>query len=844
MPRGGASSYPQLVQAELPTGTVTFLFTDVEGSTKLLQGLGSRYADVLFEHRRQLRAVWAEHAGVEVDTQGDAFFVAFARAQDAAAAAVAAQRVLADGPVRVRMGIHTGEPLLTPEGYVGIDVHRAARIASCGHGGQILLSQSTRDLLSGVEVRDLGEHRLKDLTRPERLFQVGGQEFPPLKSLNRVNLPIAAAPLIGRATELRDVVELVLGARAVTITGPGGCGKTRLALQVAAELADQFAGGVHFVALAGLSQSNLVTAQILATLVVPRVEDLAGVEALLVLDNAEHLLAAAADVSDLLGSASGLKVLTTSRAPWRIEGEHEYPLDPLADDEALALFANRARSVRPDFVPDEAAREVCKRLDRLPLALELAAARLRSLDTATLLERLGDRLPMLTAGRRDAPERQRTLRATIDWSYELLDPEDQRAFERISVLAGSFSLPAAETVAAVSLEQLDDLVELSLLKPIHGGRFLMLETVREYALQRLREAGGLEQLLPRQAAFFCEIAEEASAQRFASPARLLRRVEDDYDNFRLALQWTRENDPRLFVQLAGALGWFWLRSTRLDEGREYLDVALSVEAASPGATARARVAAGGIRAPRGELEEAERLIEEGLAAWRQLGNENEIAASLMALGWVYLGYEAAGQEGAATQARRFFEEALASWQIERSEQHVAAVNALCMVDIEQGRYAEAETRARAALEHALETGNTAVEHMASHYLGDCALIGGDYASAARRYRRCLELTWQEGDPRQSNAELLGYAMSIAGLGRYADGLRLAGAWQAFRDRIGIRGGPRFWRQLQQRELAHARGELPREEAQRAWDDGLAMTLEEAVTLVLGDPPPTATPNLA
>jgi predicted ATPase len=825
---------------DLPIGTVTFLFTDIEGSTRLLQELGAeRYASELAGHRRVLREAFERHGGVEVDTQGDAFFVAFPTAPAALEAAREAQEELA---LPVRMGLHTGTPLLTDEGYVGADVHRAARIAAAGHGRQVLVSVATASLVDADLLRDLGEHRLKDLTRPERLFQLGDGDFPPLKSLNRVNLPIAAAPLIGRSKELSELSELVRCGRVITVTGAGGSGKTRIALQVAAELAGEFAGGVHFVPLAGLREPELVTAQILATLAVPQAEHLVGVKALLVLDNAEHLLAAAPDLSQLLAGASGLKLLVTSRAPLRIQGEREYALDTLGGHDAVALFSERARAVRADFVPDQAAAEICVRLDRLPLALELAAARLRSLDTGTLLERLEQRLPMLTAGRRDAPERQRTLRATIDWSYDLLDPSDQEAFERVAVLVGSFSLTAAETVAGVNLEQLDDLVELSLLKPLEGGRFLMLETVREYALDRLGAPAGLEQLLARHAEFFATLAEQADTDRFTDPARLTRQVESDYDNFRLALQWTREHEAHLFVQLAGALGWFWLRTARLEEGRDYLDTALTIDVASPAARARAEVAAGSIWMPHGEPEQAEQLITEGLTTWRELGDDHQVASSLMALGWVHLALDAAGREGAAQEARHCFEEALSLWEIQHSDHHVQAVNALCMVDIEQGRITEAEDRAEAALEHALQTGNPATEQIASHYLGDCALLRGDYRSAERRYRRCLQLTWKEGFVRQSNAELIGYAMSIAGQGRSAEALRLAGAWQAFRNRVGIRGGPRFWLQLQERELGRARRHLSYEEADHAWNDGLEMTLEEAVTSVIGNPTATAPPT--
>jgi class 3 adenylate cyclase len=384
---------------ELPSGTVTFLFTDVEGSTRLLHELGDGYAAVLAEHRQTLRKVFAARDGVEVDTQGDAFFVAFGRASDGLAAASAGREALAGGPIRVRMGLHTGEPIVTEEGYVGIDVHRAARIAAAGHGGQVLVSQSTRDLSDIDELRDLGEHRLKDLTAPERIYQLGEGDFAPLKSLNATNLPIAGNPLVGRAREVAELLDLLSGsARLVTVTGPGGTGKTRLAVQVGAELVDQFAGGVFFVPLVGVRQPELVSSTIATTVGVHDLSELRDRDALLVMDNFEHLLDAAPVITRLLASASQLRVIATSRAPLRIEGEIEYPLDTLPEGDAVELLTDRARAVRLDFTPDEATREICRRLDGLPLALELAASRLRSLGSQALLERLDRRLPLLTGG--------------------------------------------------------------------------------------------------------------------------------------------------------------------------------------------------------------------------------------------------------------------------------------------------------------------------------------------------------------------------------------------------------------------------------------------------------------
>src|SRR5947208_4096365 len=421
--------------AELPTGTVTFLFTDIEGSTRLLQELGDAYADALAEHRRVLREAFDRHGGVEVDTQGDAFFVAFGRATDALAAAGEGQEALSTGPIRVRIGIHTGEPLATDEGDVGIDVHRAARIAAVGHGRQILVSRSTREL-AGVEgLRDLGDHRLKDLTAPERIYQLGEGAFPPLKSLNVTNLPVMANPLVGRDQELLEVQTLFRegSTRLVTVMGAGGSGKTRLGLQVAAELADEFPGGVFFVPLAGLQEPELVVLTIMGTLGLREASELHDRKTLLVVDNFEHLLDAAGAISNLLAAAPETCVLVTSRMPLRLDGEHEYPLDPLPDDDASELLAQRARAVRPDFELDTAAVEICRRLACLPLALELAAPRLRSLSATALLQRLDERLPLLTSGRRASPERQRTLRATIEWSYDLLEPELRSPFARLAV---------------------------------------------------------------------------------------------------------------------------------------------------------------------------------------------------------------------------------------------------------------------------------------------------------------------------------------------------------------------------------------------------------------------------
>jgi class 3 adenylate cyclase len=444
---------------ELPAGTVTFLFTDIERSTRLLQELGDEYADVLAEHRNAVRDAFTRHGGVEVDTQGDAFFVAFGRAKDALAAAVEVRDTLDGGPVRVRMGLHTGEPLLTEDGYVGIDVHRAARIAAAGHGGQILVSQSTRDLVGPEGLRDLGQHRLKDLTAAERIYQLGDGEFPPIKSLDRTNLPITSTALIGRERELAELRDLFSdGARLVTITGAGGSGKTRLALQVAAEVADTYSDGVFFVPLAPIQDPGLVLSAVAQSTEARQIEDLAHAEAFLVVDNFEHLLAGAGSLASLLALAPAVKLLVTSRVRLNLSDEREFSLEPLPDDDAVTFFLDRARAVRRELRFEPAVGDICRRLDGLPLALELAASRLKVLDPMLLLERLGERLPVLTGGARDAPERHQTLRATIEWSYGLLEAPLQELLPRLSVFAGSFSLEAAEAVGEADLDAIAALV--------------------------------------------------------------------------------------------------------------------------------------------------------------------------------------------------------------------------------------------------------------------------------------------------------------------------------------------------------------------------------------------------
>ncbi len=441
------------MRADLPTGTVTFLFTDVEGSTKLLHELGAEaYAEELADHRRIVRKACAAEDGVEVDTQGDAFFFAFPSAPGATAAALAITDALAEGRIHLRIGLHTGAPLVTDEGYVGDDVHFAARVAASGHGGQVLLSKSARELVDGVSLTDLGEHRLKDIEGVIPIYQLGKKSFPPLKTISNTNLPRPASSFVGREREQSEVVrELRDGARLLTLTGPGGSGKTRLALEAAAELVPSYKAGVFWIGLAALREPSLVTETIAQTLGARDglAEHIADREMLLLLDNLEQVIAAAADLSALVAACPNLALLVTSRELLRVQGEIEYSVPSLASSEAVSLFSERSQLDATDEIA-----ELCSRLDDLPLAVELAAARTRALSPAQILERISQRLDLLQGGR-DADPRQQTLRATIAWSYDLLSEEEQRLFRSLSVFAAGCTVEAAELVASAERALLD-----------------------------------------------------------------------------------------------------------------------------------------------------------------------------------------------------------------------------------------------------------------------------------------------------------------------------------------------------------------------------------------------------
>ena len=812
---------------DLPGGTVTFLFTDVEGSTRLLHEHGARYADLLADHRRALREAFARNAGVEVDTQGDAFFVAFPTAAGAVAAAMEANDALGTGPIRVRIGIHTGEPIVTEEGYVGIDVHRAARIAGAAHGGQIVLSEATRSLVD-VAVRDLGEHRLKDLTGAERLFQLGGGDFPPLRTLDATNLPVVSMPLVGREQELEELVALLSnGTRLLTLTGPGGTGKTRLALQVAAELVGTLHDGVFWVSLAGLSDSELLLSEIAQTIGAP--DDLGGFlrgrELLLLLDNFEHLLDAAPAVSTALASAGGLRVLVTSRMPLHISAEREYRLDPLPTDDASTLFVERARGVGRDVTRDDTVGAICRRLDGLPLAIELAAARTKLLAPERLLERLESVLPLLTGGVRDAPERQRTLRATIEWSYDLLDEAGKKLLARLSVFAGGYPISAAEEVCDADLDGLAALVDASLLKPVGDDRLLMLETIREYAGEKLGVLGEAVELRERHGRFFAALAEEAYAHRFGAEVEWSSRLDADHDDLRAALDWLAATDAGGALELAGALGWYWLSRGLLAEGCGRLAGVLEASQVTDRVRARSLTASGALLARHGDVAGGRAQLEEAIALWREIGDRDELASALDVFGWLLI-YDA-GNESAALEA---FEQSLElRRQLEDSAGEVRALVGVAQVLVALGESARAEAMSRDLLEMA--GGDPRSVHYGFHFLADCALIRGDTDEAEERYRESLRAALPLGDVIETSFEVEGVAMAAAGNGDPERALHLAGAVEALRESLGVSISIAFWDGFRERYLGPARDQLGTE-ADAVWAEGRALAFDDAVELAL------------
>ena len=870
---------------DLPTGVVTFMFTDLEGSTRLLERLGERYRDVQQQHDAILRAAIAEGDGLEVSTEGDAFFAVFPVPAGAVRAAVAAQRGLASSTwpdeslVRVRMGLHTGDGVLGGDSYLGLDVNLTARIAAAAHGGQVLLSDASRGLLegglpAGVRMRDLGPHRLKDFSEPRRLSQllIEGlpEDFPPLRTLDgrRDDLPTQLTRFIGRADDRAAVRGLLTGNRLVTLTGPGGTGKTRLAVQVATDTLPDMRDGASFVDLSSVSDAQLVAEAIAGALRVrlepgraaleTLIDNLRSLELLVVLDNLEQVVDAGSSVVEpLLQQAPGVRVLATSRVPLHLYGESEYPVSPLtlpdpdhlpdlatlAHVDAVALFVQRATAGDPGFTLTPAnarvVAEITARLDGLPLAIELAASRASLLSPEQLLRRLERRLPLLSAQDRNVPERQRTLRQTIDWSYELLDEPERRMFWRLAVFVGGADLDAAEAIAdpdgALGLETLEglgSLIDKNLLRrlqTIDEPRFSMLETIREYGLERLSASDEEAAVRRRHAEHWIDVASlAATALSGPDQASATRRLDRDHDNFRSALGWAlRTGEADVGLRLSAALREYWRVGSHFREGVGWIDDLLALPAAAPRTQARARAltTAADLSSWMGEDDGYLARAEEAVSIYHELDDGSGLADALGELGTAQISagrYEAAGPT---------LDEA-----IERSlhigNQGLAATCTLArgMLGFFSGRLDESRHFTEAALAMFAERGDPFWTAFAERMVGGVDRAEGDLVAAQARYRSSLISAQEHGALMVIASDLFAFADLAQVRGDNDRALRLAGASEMLRERIG--DAPSLEAATVGDVVGAARGSMDATDADRSYQEGRALGIDEAIAYAL------------
>jgi predicted ATPase/class 3 adenylate cyclase len=865
---------------ELPTGTVTFLFTDIEGSTRLLQTLGEEWLAVLEDHHRLLRGAIREAAGIDLRTEGDSFFAVFGSAPSAITAAASAQRALAAEAwpsavtIRVRMGIHTGEGTVGGDDYVGLDVHRAARIAAAGHGGQVLLSSATAELVrsglpDGLGLLDLGQHRLKDLARPERILQltIDGlpAEFPPIRSLETpTNLPTQRTSFVGREREVAGVKELLRGPGLLTLTGPGGSGKTRLALQAARELLDDYPDGVFFVELAPITDPRLVPSTI-ADSVGARAEGARPVldtlrdhvrdrELLLVVDNFEQVLEGASVVADLLGASPHMRILVTSREPLHLIGEQELPVPPLdlpdsgqaaaperlMEYEATALFVQRALAVDPGFNLTEsnaqAVAEICLRLDGLPLAIELAASRVKLLSPEGILLRLERRLDLLTGGPIDLPSRQRTLREAIRWSHDLLDQGERALFRRLSVFAGGWTVEAAEAVGNQEAELGDDvfevlgsLVDKSLITRTSTAsgdvRFGMLETIREFGVEALEDSGEAEATRDLHASFFLSLAETAESHlRALQQKHWLDQLELDHDNLRAVLRRSiGAGDAETGLRVVAAVWRFWHIHGHLDEGRRWAEEVLALPASSGRTAERARglTGLGGLAYWQEDVPATRRAYEEALAIALEIGDRAAEAEGTYNLGYV------PAYEGDAAAAVVMFEESRAMFEELGIHRGVADAQwVLGTMARLEGDLPRSRELAEESLRLHRQEGDRFGATDALRSLGRTALAQGDLTTAAARFLEAMDNDEDVGH-RTGMAIVLDNLAAIASAeGRHLRALRLAGASEAIKEAAGGHAPPPLMNLADPREAA---GEaLGHAAVKAAWGEGRAMTLDQAL----------------
>ena len=865
-------------ERRLPTGTVTFVFTDIEGSTRLLAELGDRYRDVLERHAAILRDAIGANGGTEVSTEGDAFFAVFPSAMGAVQSAAGMQRTLAaaswpdDAPVRIRVGMHTGEASLGGDNYVGMDVNRAARIAAAGHGGQVLLSEATAAIVESalpgeIRLRDLGAHRLKDLAHPLGLLQleIDGlrDTFPPIRSLEPTagNLPELLTSFIGRQRELQAVVELLDGHRLLTLTGPGGTGKTRLALAAARSMLDRVRDGAWFVDLAPIRDEALVPLAVARTLGIgvdpggdalhAAIAHLRDRQALLLLDNFEQVLGARDAVTELLAAAGSLSILVTSREALGVYGEQEYTVPPFDEPESVALFVERARGIRPGFAltDDNASTiaEIVEHVAQLPLAVELTASQLRVLTPSSLLARLQQHLPLPTTTEGGRPERQRTMRGAIAWSYELLDEPERRLFARLSVLPGGFSIAAAESVADagdVGMSVLDGIAALvgkSLLRPIETPddepRFGMLEPILEVAGERLRDDFDADATHARLAAFWLAFAEEAAEHLTAQDqAAWLDRCVREAANLRRALEWlTDAGEVEIGLRIATALWRFWQQRGPMWEGRQVLDRLLALDGASHAIRGRALGAAGGLAWWSGDFAATGRHYQEALSNLEGSADRAAEAEALYNAGFAMLwrAVLAGGME--ADRAEDLFTRSLALVEAIDDRRGMArAQRGLAMVrGIARGDAAGAIPIFQRSLTLAEEIGDRWEMNESVIGLGNAYRFSGNKEAAKEAYLRGIDLMADAGNRQAVNGLLLLLTALEGELGRHDRVARLWGAAQAARDASGAISPPAAARLIGD-PVAAAREAIGDEAVEAGLADGRSMDAEAVMTFAHGD----------
>ncbi len=870
---------------QLPSGTVTFLFSDIEGSTRLTQELDPpNYRELVDLHHRLLRAAFSAHGGAERGTQGDSFLVVFRDAPSAVAAAVDAQRSIAAAiwpggrEVRVRMGLHTGEGIRGGDDYIGLDINRAARIASAAHGGQVLISEATRALSDrtfppGVGLIDVGEHRLKDLDLPERLYQLTiaglSAEFPPVRTLDvgSAHLPLRVTSFVGRRADLDDLHRLIREHRLITLVGPGGTGKTSLATEFAREAAGQFTDGAWFVDLAPLTDPALVAPTLARSLGLKEqpdrpIEELLTAhlnrrELLLVLDNFEHVLAATGIVEDLVAAGPGLKVVVTSRIPLNLYGEQEFVvssltlpdrgvsvnLEQLTSYEAVALFLERARAARPAFsITEESApvvAEICIRLDGLPLAIELAASRIRILEPKEILTRLEQRLPVLIAGANNLPARHRTLQGAIEWSYELLQPVEQTLFARLAIFAGGCTLEAAEAICnpgrELRLDTFDgiaSLVNQSIVRQrgVAGeSRFEMLETIRDFGLDRLEAGGSLEEMGRRHLGYYQYLVETAEPHFLSvDQAQWLDRIQREHFNLRGALK--NALDMGLAdsgLQLAAGLWRFWLQRGYLREGRSWLEVLLALEPDTVSAAqAKGYTALGGLTYWLSDADATERAYESAVRLYRQIGDLEAEAEALYNLAFV------PAMRNDPEAAHRGFQASLAL------AREIGHPNLVARNQISLGTAALTAGDLQAALKYfdeALiffrETGDRFHTAWAIGSIGQVHSLLGQLQEGRMAFLEALRLFTEDQHLPGIGAVLEEISTLESSAGRHIEAMRLVGAAAALREMTGASAPLRSVMRLDAEEAA--RQAIGDEAVAKALAEGRRMSLEDAVEYAAG-----------